>query len=146
MNVKMVDYRLVYYKGVNIMLKEFKNFAFKGNVLDLAIAVIIGATFGNIVSSLVDHIIMPFFGGITRGINFEDLIYYIGDAEVAYGMFIQSIIDFVIIAFSIFLVVRYVLRKKMDEEEAESEPVIDPQEKLLTEIRDLLKEQKAKGE
>lgn len=146
MNVKMVDYKLVYYKGVKIMLKEFKNFAFKGNVLDLAIAVIIGATFGNIVSSLVDHIIMPFFGGITRGINFEELIYYIGDAEVAYGMFIQSIIDFIIIAFSIFLVVRYVLRKKMDEEEAEPEPEIDPQEKLLTEIRDLLKEQNIKGE
>lgn len=122
------------------MFKEFKKFAFQGNVLDLAIAVIIGATFGNIVSSLVDHIIMPFFGGVMNGVNFENLIYYMGDAEIAYGMFIQSIIDFLIIAFSIFIVVRYVLRKKMDEEEP-AEPEVDPQEELLTEIRDLLKDQ-----
>lgn len=122
------------------MLKEFKKFAFQGNVLDLAIAVVIGATFGNIVSSLVDHIIMPFFGGIMNGVNFENLVYYMGDAEIAYGMFIQSIIDFLIIAFSIFLILRFILRKKMDEEE--EEPQVDPQEQLLTEIRDLLKEQK----
>lgn len=122
------------------MLKEFKKFAFQGNVLDLAIAVVIGATFGNIVSSLVDYIIMPFFGGLMNGVNFENLVYYMGDAEIAYGMFIQAIIDFLIIAFSIFLILRYVLRKKMDEKE-EEEQEVDPQEQLLTEIRDLLKEQ-----
>lgn len=124
------------------MFEQFKKFAFQGNVLDLAIAVVIGATFGNIVSSLVDHIIMPFFGGLMNGINFENLVYYMGDAEIAYGMFIQSIIDFLIIAFSIFVVVRYVLRRKSDEDEEEqAEPEVDPQEQLLTEIRDLLKEQ-----
>lgn len=122
------------------MLKDFKEFAFKGNVLDLAIAVIIGATFGNIVSSLVDYIVMPFFGGIMKGINFENLVYYMGDAEIAYGMFIQSVIDFLIIAFSIFLFVRFVIRNKSDEEEEETEPEVDPQEQLLTEIRDLLKD------
>lgn len=122
------------------MLKDFKEFAFKGNVLDLAIAVIIGATFGNIVSSLVDYIVMPFFGGIMKGINFENLVYYMGDAEIAYGMFIQSVIDFLIIAFSIFLFVRFVIRNKSDEEEKETEPEVDPQEQLLTEIRDLLKD------
>lgn len=122
------------------MLKQFKEFAFQGNVLDLAVAVIIGATFGNIVSSLVDYIIMPFFGGLMNGISFESLVYYMGDAEIAYGMFIQSIVDFIIIAFSIFIVVRYVLRKQTEEEE-EAAPEVDPQEELLTEIRDLLKEQ-----
>lgn len=137
----MINYILVYYEGVFNMFKEFKKFAFQGNVLDLAIAVIIGATFGNIVSSLVDHIIMPFFGGLMNGVNFENLIYYMGDAEIAYGMFIQSVLDFLIIAFSIFVVVRYVLRKKMDEDEEPAEPEVDPQEKLLAEIRDILKEQ-----
>lgn len=123
------------------MFKQFKKFAFQGNVLDLAIAVIIGATFGNIVSSLVDHIIMPFFGGLMKGINFENLVYHMGDAEIAYGMFIQSVIDFLIIAFSIFLVVRYVLRKKMDDEQEELVEEMSKEEQLLTEIRDLLKEQ-----
>src|SRR5699024_4222667 len=129
-------------RGGLYLLKQFKKFAFQGNVFDLAVAVVIGATFGNIVSSLVDHIIMPFFGGLMNGISFESLVYYMGDAEIAYGMFIQSIVDFLIIAFSIFIVVRYVLRKQLDEDEEEqAEPEVDPQEQLLTEIRDLLKEQ-----
>ena len=124
------------------MFEDFKKFAFEGNVLDLAVAVVIGTTFGKIVSSLVNHIIMPFFGGITRGVNFESLVYYIGEAEIAYGLFIQSVIDFFIIAFSIFLILRYVIRKKVGEEEEEVEEVeeINPQEQLLIEIRDLLKE------
>src|SRR5699024_5908074 len=118
-----------------IVFEDFKKFAFEGNVLDLAVAVVIGTTFGKIVSSLVNHIIMPFFGGITRGVNFESLVYYIGEAEIAYGLFIQSVIDFFIIAFSIFLILRYVIRKKVGEEEEEVEEVeeIDPQEQLLTE-------------
>lgn len=122
------------------MWKDFKAFAFQGNVVDLAVAVIIGAAFGQIVTALVDNIIMPLIGGIFNGVNFENLVYKIGDAEVAYGMFIQSVFDFFLIALFIFLALRFVLRRKNEDEEEEEE--VDTHEVLLTEIRDLLKENK----
>jgi len=120
--------------------KEFKEFAFEGNVLDLAIAVVIGAAFGKIVSSLVDHIIMPLVGILLNGVTFENLVYEINGVDIMYGSFIQSILDFFIIAISIFLFVRLLMKFKREEEE--EEPEVEPQEQLLTEIRDLLKVQK----
>ena len=129
------------------MLKEFKEFALKGNVIDLAVAVIIGGAFGKIVSSLVNDILMPAIGALLGGISFTDLKYIItpasGDvAEVAilYGSFIQSIIDFLIIAFSIFLFIKFLTsRKKKDAEAPTVPPVPAPEVVLLEEIRDLLK-------
>lgn len=126
------------------MWKEFKEFAMKGNVVDLAVAVVIGAAFGKIVSSLVDNIIMPIVGVLTGGIDFsKSFIWKVGDAQVAFGMFLQSIIDFLIIAFAIFMFVKVLnkLTRKKAEEPVEEEPAVDPKEELLAEIRDLLKEQ-----
>ncbi|MCP3738301.1 large conductance mechanosensitive channel protein MscL [Rossellomorea sp. BNER] len=122
------------------MLQEFKKFALKGNVLDLAVAVIIGAAFGKIVTSLVADIIMPLVGLLMGGINFSKLSFTVGNAVVKYGAFIQSILDFLIIAFSIFMVVRFFNRYKK-KEEAQA-PIVDNKEVLLKEIRDLLKESK----
>lgn len=129
------------------MLKEFKEFALKGNVVDLAVAVVIGGAFGKIVSSLVDDILMPAIGVLLGGINFSDLKYVItpavGDvAEVAirYGAFLQATVDFLIIAFSIFLFVKLIaVGKKKKEEEAVAAPEEAPEVVLLEEIRDLLK-------
>lgn len=125
-----------------LMWKDFKQFAVKGNVMDLAVAVVIGAAFGKIVSSLVDDIIMPAVGLLLGGVSFEDLSYVAGDSELKYGLFIQSIVDFFIIAFSIFLVVRFIQKFKRKEEEVEEAPPVeevDEQTELLKEIRDLLK-------
>ena len=97
------------------MLKEFKEFAIRGNVMDLAVAVIIGGAFGKIVSSLVDDIIMPLIGLIVGGIDFKGLALTVGSAKVTYGVFIQNIVDFVIIAFVIFLMVRGINRFKQEE-------------------------------
>ncbi|HRX08052.1 MAG TPA: large-conductance mechanosensitive channel protein MscL [Candidatus Limiplasma sp.] len=129
------------------MLKEFREFAVKGNVMDLAVAVIIGAAFGKIVSSLVNDVIMPVIGLIVGGIDFASLKIVltpaVGDAaEVAilYGTFIQTIVDFLLIALSVFFVVKLVGKLKKKEEEkpaAYAEPAEDIV--LLTEIRDLLK-------
>jgi|SRR5690625_4106959 len=119
-----------------MMWEDFKKFAFEGNVLDLAVAVIIGTAFGKIVSSLVEDIMMPLIGALFNGVDFSNLTWMIGSAPIAYGMFIQSVFDFLVIAGSIFLFIRIVLRKKQEEEEE----AVDPQEQLLTEIRDLLKE------
>lgn len=88
------------------MLKEFKAFAMRGNVLDLAVAVIIGGAFGKIVASLVDDIIMPLVGLLIGGVNFADLSFKFGSAVVKWGVFVQNIIDFIIIAFVIFLIIR----------------------------------------
>jgi large conductance mechanosensitive channel len=88
------------------MLKEFKEFAMRGNVLDLAIAVIIGGAFGKIIASLVNDVLMPLIGLVMGGINFSDLAITIGEASVKYGAFIQAIIDFIIVAFVIFMIVR----------------------------------------
>ena len=125
-----------------ILFKEFKEFISKGNVLDLAVGVIVGGAFGKIVTSLVDDIIMPIIGLIIGGINFSGLSLKIGEATVKYGMFIQNIVNFLIIAFSIFLVVKAVnkmRRIKPEKEEPPVEPKKSNEEILLTEIRDLLK-------
>jgi len=97
------------------MLKEFREFAIRGNVMDLAVAVIIGAAFGKIVTSLVDHILTPLLGLVMGGINFSGLNTQIGGAVIEWGLFIQAIIDFVIIAFVIFLLVRAMNRLKKEE-------------------------------
>jgi len=122
--------------------EDFKKFAFQGNIVDLAIAVVIGAAFNEIVTSLVDNIIMPFIGVLMKGVNFEGLMWKVGAAEVTYGMFIQSVLNFFLIAAALFFIIRFILRKKQEEEE---EPEVDPKEELLVEIRDLLKEQQMKG-
>ena len=125
------------------MLKDFKDFALRGNVFDLAIAVVIGAAFGKIVSSLVENIITPLIGVISGGIDFSGMHQKIGDADVTYGVFLQSIFDFLIVAFVIFMVIRMMAKFKRKEEPlVEAEPEVDPKEALLTEIRDLLKEGK----
>ena len=128
------------------MWKDFKEFALRGNVMDLAIAVVIGAAFGKIVTSLVEFIITPLIGALTGGIDFtNDFIWKIGEAKIQFGAFIQSIIDFVIIAFAIFMALRvfnkYVLRKR-EEIVEDAAPEVDTKEELLKEIRDLLKQQK----
>lgn len=123
------------------MWKDFKEFAFQGNVPDLAIAVVIGGAFGEIVTSLVENIIMPVVGILLNGIHFDNLMFTVGDAQVLYGTFIQSIINFFIIAGSIFLFVRLLMKFKRKQEDEEEEEEVDPQEELLTEIRDLLKAQ-----
>ncbi len=94
------------------MLKEFRDFAMRGNVLDLAVAVIIGGAFGKIVASLVDDIIMPLVGLAIGGIDFKSLAFTIGSAQVKYGSFIQNVVDFLIIAFVIFLIIRTMNRFK----------------------------------
>ncbi len=129
------------------MLKEFKEFALKGNVIDLAVGVIIGGAFGKIVSSLVNDILMPAIGVLLGGVSFSDLKYVItpasGDiAEVAilYGSFIQAVVDFVIIAFSVFIFVKLLSKmKKKTPEPVPVPPEPTKQEVLLEEIRDLLK-------
>ena len=121
-------------------LKEFKAFAMRGNVMDMAVGVIIGGAFGKIVSSLVDDIFMPIIGVLTGGIDFSKVSIMVGDAEVKYGMFIQNVIDFLIIAICIFTMIKAMnslSKKKEEEPTAPAEPSHD--EKLLGEIRDLLK-------
>lgn len=128
------------------IIKEFKEFAMKGSVIDLAVGVVIGATFGKIIASLVNDIIMPPISLVTGGINFKDLkiiLTQTADGSPAatwnYGSFIQAIIEFVLIAFAIFMLVKIInkLRKKEQEKLPELKPT--KQERLLEEIRDLLK-------
>lgn len=127
------------------MWKEFKAFAFKGNVLDLAIGVVIGTAFGKIVSSLVQDIIMPIIGIIGGGVNFKGLAYTVGKSPITYGNFIQSVFDFLLIAFSIFLFVRLLAKMKpVEPKEVPAPPVPSKEEVLLAEIRDLLKAQQVK--
>ncbi len=121
------------------MLKEFRNFAMKGNVVDLAVGIVIGAAFGKIVSSLVGDIIMPVVGSIAGGVDFSSLAVNIGDASVKYGKFVQSGVDFVIIAAAIFLVVKGINRMKREEAKPAAPAAPPRQELLLEEIRDLLK-------
>jgi large conductance mechanosensitive channel len=123
---------------------EFKTFAIKGNVIDLAVAVIIGAAFGKIVSSLVNDVVMPIIGVILGGLDFSKLVWTIGKAQIKYGMFFQSIVDFLIISVSIFFMVRVIQHFKK-KEEPKVEVISDKQEELLTEIRDLLRHQTNKG-
>lgn len=115
---------------------EFKSFAMRGNVVDLAVAVIIGAAFGKIIASLVDGIIMPFIGLLLGGINISGETLIVGHAVIKWGMFLQSMIDFTIIAFAIFLLVKLISKIHQKEE---IKPTPSQEEILLTEIRDLLK-------
>ncbi|MBE6147564.1 MAG: large-conductance mechanosensitive channel protein MscL [Firmicutes bacterium] len=130
------------------MLKEFKEFISRGNVVDLAVGVIIGSAFGKIVSSIVDDILMPLIGVIIGGINFKGLSLKVGDAVISYGNFLQNVIDFLIVAACIFLMVkfinRFILPKKKEEPKKEVTKE-DPSVELLKEIRDLLKENKKKS-
>ena len=137
-------------------IKEFKEFAMKGNVMDMAVGVIIGGAFGKIVSSLVDDILMPIIGKLTGNVSFVDLFVTLGDGEYsslaaakeagaavfAYGQFIQNVVDFLIVAFCIFLMLKGInkLNRKKEEPAPEPEAPKGPtQEELLAEIRDLLK-------
>lgn len=123
------------------MLQEFKKFALRGNVLDLAIGVIIGGAFGKIVTSLVNDVIMPILGLLLGGIDFTNLKITVKDATIRYGAFMQSVVDFLIIAFSIFLFIKAINRfKKKQEEKPPVPPEPTKEELLLTEIRDILKE------
>lgn len=120
------------------LLKEFRDFAMKGNVLDLAVGVIIGGSFGKIVSSLVSDILMPSIGLLLGKLDFSTLALTIGESKIAYGMFLQSVVDFVIVAFCIFMIIKQMNRFK------KSAPPPPPSEqpadiKLLTEIRDALR-------
>lgn len=117
------------------MLSEFKEFAIKGNVLDLAIGVIIGAAFGGIVTAVVDNILMPIIGMLCQGVDFKSLEIKVGSAELKYGMFIQATINFIIIAFFLFLVVKGANNLKAKKPVA-STPTLSPTEVLLTNIKD----------
>ena len=121
------------------MVREFREFAVKGNVMDLAVGVIIGAAFGKIVSSLVEDVVMPVIGALMGGLNFSDLAVKVGSATLKYGKFLQTCLDFLIIAWAIFLIIKLVNRVKR--EEAQPAPAAEKprQEALLEEIRDLLK-------
>lgn len=140
-------------------LEDFKAFAMKGNVVDMAVGVIVGGAFGKIVSSLVNDIIMPVISVCTGGLSFKDMKYIITPAQAAvegvspevaevavnYGMFIQNIVDFLIIALCIFIALRYTvkfMKKEKAAEEAAPAPEPTAEEKLLTEIRDILKSEK----
>ena len=137
------------------MWEEFKKFAFKGNVIDMAVGVVVGGAFSTIVNSLVKDIIMPIFGFITAGMDFSALKIVLSaateekaEAAILYGSFIQNIISFLIIAFSIFIVIKGItkaqsLRKAPEPEVIEEAPKAPTQEELLAEIRDLLKESAA---
>ncbi len=118
-------------------IEEFKAFAMKGNVVDLAVAVVIGGAFSKIVSALVDNIITPLVGMLMGGVDFTGLKLEVGDTAFTYGSFIQAIFDFIIIAFVIFLVIKVLNKMKKEDEEKPSEPSAEV--KLLTEIRDSLK-------
>jgi large conductance mechanosensitive channel len=121
------------------MLQEFKSFAMKGNVVDLAVGIVIGAAFGKIVSSLVGDLIMPILGTILGGVDFSGLALNVGSASVKYGKFIQSGVDFLIIAAAIFLVVKLINRVNREEPKPAAPAAPPRQEVLLEEIRDLLK-------
>lgn len=123
------------------MIKEFKEFAMKGSLIDMAVGIIIGAAVGNMVSTLVENILMPIIGVLMGGVNFSDLSITVGDAAIGYGAFIQAMIDFLIIAFVIFMILKAIAKMKENAEaEKAAEPEPDPADvALLTEIRDLLK-------
>ncbi|MGR8979648.1 MAG: large-conductance mechanosensitive channel protein MscL [Gammaproteobacteria bacterium] len=130
------------------ILEEFKEFAVKGNVVDMSVGIIVGAAFNKIVSSLVADVVMPPIGVLVGGVDFTDLSIKIKEATadapavtLNYGNFIQTIVDFTIIAFAIFLIIKFINRLKRDESAAPSPaPTPSKEELLLTEIRDLLKE------
>lgn len=145
--------------GKSSFLQDFKAFAMRGNVIDMAVGVIIGGAFGKIVSSIVADVIMPPIGMLVGGMNFTDLKWQLKPAEVVdgvekaavtlnYGTFLQATFDFIIIAFSIFLFIKMITKLNRKKEEAPAPaapPAPSKEEVLLTEIRDLLKEQAAKN-
>ena len=130
------------------IIKEFKDFAVKGNVVDMAVGIIIGAAFGKIVSALVSGVIMPPIGVLLGGVDFSDLVLVVKEAVgeapavvISYGAFIQTLIDFTIVAFAIFMMVKAINKMKKKEEAApKAPPAPTAEEVLLTEIRDLLKQ------
>lgn len=130
------------------IIKEFKEFAVKGNAMELAVGVVIGGAFGKIVTSLVEDIIMPLVGLLIGGIDFTSLKFSMNLSgktvvSIKYGNFIQAAVNFLIISFSIFLFIKLINKFKKKEEEVKEEPKISNEEILLTEIRDLLKENKS---
>lgn len=138
MTKKSVNKKELLKKG-NSTLKEFKQFISRGNVIDLAVGVIIGSAFGKIVTSLVNDLLMPIIGIMIGGLNFSSLVVRVGNATIQYGSFLQNVIDFLIVAACIFVFIKILskLSKKKEKEEAIQK---DEQVKLLEEIRDLLKE------
>ena len=120
------------------IIKEFREFAIKGNVIDLAVAVVIGAAFGKIVASLVEDIVMPLIGAIGR-VDFKSLAWQVGEAKILYGKFIQTCVDFMLITLAIFVMVKIIneLRRRYEDQPPAATP--PRQEMLLEEIRDLLK-------
>ena len=121
------------------LIKEFKEFAMRGNVMDMAVGVIIGAAFGKIISSLVDDVLMPLVGMIIGKVDFSTLSAKVGDAELFYGRFIQNIVDFLIVAFCIFLMVKAMNKMKKEEAPAPEAPAGPTTEELLADIKDILK-------
>ncbi|WP_407578960.1 large-conductance mechanosensitive channel protein MscL [Citrobacter koseri] len=133
-------------------IKEFREFAVRGNVFDLAVGVIIGAAFGKIVSSLVADIIMPPLGLLTGGIDFKQFAFTLREAQgdvpavvMNYGMFILNVFDFIIVAFAIFMAIKLINRLKRKNEEPATAAVPGPEEVLFTEIRDLLRGKQSYG-
>jgi large conductance mechanosensitive channel len=119
--------------------REFREFAVKGNVMDLAVGVIIGAAFGKIVSSLVEDVVMPVIGSLMGGLDFSGLAVKIGSATLKYGKFLQTCVDFLIIAWAIFLIVKLINRLKREDAKPAAPKAPPREEVLLEEIRDLLK-------
>ena len=128
------------------MIKEFKEFISKGNVMDMAVGIIIGGAFTAIVTALVESILMPIIGAISGGKSVADMSIMVGNAAIGYGAFLQAIIDFLLIAWVLFMIIKAINKAKaavIKEEEAPAEPEPVPADiELLTEIRDLLKERK----
>ena len=140
---KKINQKEILKKG-NETIKEFKAFISKGNIIDMAVGVIIGSAFSKIVTSVVNDILMPLLGIVIGGLDFTNLTLKVGDAVIAYGVFLQNIIDFLIIAICIFIFVKIISKFNKKEEvkkEAKVEPKKDEQVVLLEEIRDLLKKQ-----
>ena len=140
---KKVNQKDILKKG-NETIKEFKAFISKGNIIDMAVGVIIGSAFSKIVTSVVNDILMPLLGIVIGGLDFTNLTLKVGDAVIAYGVFLQNIIDFLIIAICIFIFIKIISKFNKKEEvkkEAKVEPKKDEQVVLLEEIRDLLKKQ-----
>lgn len=128
----------------NDTFKEFKKFISKGNVVDMAVGVIIGSAFSKIVTSLVENIFMPLIGIVLGKVDFTDLLIKVGSTEIKYGIFIQNVVDFLIVALCIFVMVKFISGFKKKEEVKQEEEVISEDVLLLREIRDLLKDKNNK--
>ncbi len=129
-------------------IKEFKAFAMKGNVIDMAVGVIMGGAFGKIVSSLVSDVLMPLIGILTGGIDMNNLAFSVGEAEIKYGSFMQNVLDFLIISFSIFIMIKAmsrIMHRKKAEEAVPMPPAPSKEEELLAEIRDIIKSRQDKS-